>query len=514
VSIAKTIETPIAAKDCDAWLAGGNEAEHGRARKHELGQFLTPEPVADFMASLFRLDKPDVNLLDAGAGDGALIAAVIRRLCGERRKTREISITAYEIDSAVITRLQTTISRCRMQCERAGIAFSAKVHNADFIESVVPMVRNELFTRQSLVFNTVILNPPYRKIRSNSAERLLLRSAGIETTNLYAGFLALAVRLLGADGEMVSITPRSFCNGPYFRSFRVEFLASMSLRRLHVFESRSAAFNGDDVLQENIIFHATKSSRKPEQVVISSSSGEPGALVCEHAVPYCDVVSRADPEQFIHLVTDSGQSRAKAAMARLSATLSDLGLSVSTGRVVSFRVKSFLRDNPVQDAAPLIHPCHFNGGYVRWPRDDGRKPNAIVVNEETRELLVPSDTHVLVKRFTSKEERRRVVACIFDPHRVSGIFVGFENHLNYYHANGHGLPMILARGLTAFLNSTLVDVCFRQFNGHTQVNATDLRNLRYPSRQQLEHLGGLVDDPAADQEQLDSLLEKELHVTT
>lgn len=466
------------------------------------------------MASLFRLDRPVVNLLDAGAGEGALTAALVRRLCREHRKPREISVTAYEIDSAIIPQLQITLSLCRMQCERAGIAFSARVYNADFIESVVPMLRNELFGIKPSFFNTVILNPPYRKIHSNSTARLLLRSADIETTNLYTGFLALAVRLLDGDGEMVSITPRSFCNGPYFRSFRMEFLASMSLRQLHVFESRSAAFNGDDVLQENIIFHATKSPRQPERVIISSSSGEPGAPVREHTVAFGDVVSRSDPQQFIHLVANAGQARAKVAMNRLSATLSDLGLSVSTGRVVSFRAKSFLRDQPALDAVPLIHPCHFNEGHVQWPRTDRRKPNAIVVNDETRELLIPSDTHVLVKRFTSKEERRRVVACIFDPHRVSGIFVGFENHLNYYHAHGRGLSMILARGLTAFLNSTLVDVCFRQFNGHTQVNATDLRNLRYPSRRQLEHLGQIVEDVAINQQQLDDLVEKELDVTT
>ena len=70
--------------------------------------------------------------------------------------------------------------------------------------------------------------------------------------------------------------------------------------------------------------------------------------------------------------------------------------------------------------------------------------------------------------------------------------------------------MTLAKGLAMFLNSTLVDVYFRQFNGHTQVNATDLRSLRYPTRHQLERLGRLVDDPAANQEELDRFLEKEL----
>ena len=52
--------------------------------------------------------------------------------------------------------------------------------------------------------------------------------------------------------------------------------------------------------------------------------------------------------------------------------------------------------------------------------------------------------------------------------------------------------MDLARGLVAYLNSTFVDTYFRQFNGHTQVNATDLRNLRYPSVRQLERLGERV----------------------
>ena len=150
--------------------------------------------------------------------------------------------------------------------------------------------------------------------------------------------------------------------------------------------------------------------------------------------------------------------------------------------MVDFRAKEFLRQNPENDTAPLIYPCHFNGGFVHWPKEKARKPNAIVNNERTRELLVPAGVYVLVKRFSAKEERKRIVACIYDSHQIHAPLVGFENHLNYFHINGHGLPMALAKGLAAFLNSTVVDVYFRQFNGHTQVNATDLRSLNYPSK--------------------------------
>jgi hypothetical protein len=43
--------------------------------------------------------------------------------------------------------------------------------------------------------------------------------------------------------------------------------------------------------------------------------------------------------------------------------------------------------------------------------------------------------------------------------------------------------------LAAFLNTTAVDDHFRRFNGHTQVNATDLRLMKYPSRASLITLG-------------------------
>ena len=44
-------------------------------------------------------------------------------------------------------------------------------------------------------------------------------------------------------------------------------------------------------------------------------------------------------------------------------------------------------------------------------------------------------------------------------------------------------------GLAVFLNSSMVDDYFRQFNGHTQVNATDLRLMKYPNRKTLINLG-------------------------
>lgn len=480
------------------------------ARRHELGQFFTPPPVAEFMASIFETRWHNLDLLDAGAGDGALSASLVRKLCASRYRPEKISVTAYELDKALINPLQATLDECHQDCQRAGIRFSATVLNEDFIASAVSMVRDDFFVSQRPHFNAAIANPPYRKIRSDSSIRLLLRSAGIEAGNLYAGFIALISHLLADKAELVAITPRSFCNGPYFKPFRTEFLKTMSLRRLHVFDSRSAAFRRDNVLQENIIVHAIKSQTQPERIVISSNSGEPGQPIRENITSYRNVVLPEDVERFIHLTQNETQSSTREMMKRLPSSLVDLGLSVSTGRVVDFRAKEFLKQQPEHGTAPLIYPCHFNGGFVHWPKEKGRKPNAIVSNSRTHELLVPAGIYVLVKRFTVKEERKRIVACIYDSHRIHAPFVGFENHLNYFHLKGRGLPMLLAKGLAIFLNSTVVDTYFRQFNGHTQVNATDLRSLNYPSKIKLEMLGRKTDDLNMMQDELDMLVKQEL----
>ncbi len=422
-----------------------------------------------------------------------------------------IHATVYELDPVILPALRDTLEECEALCWTRRIAFKASLHHADFIQEIGGGVSGDLFSAAPPSFNLAIANPPYKKINTNSPERLALRSVGLETSNLYTGFVGLLARLLEAGGQMVAITPRSFCNGPYFRPFREDFLSKMKLQRLHVFESREAAFRDDGVLQENIIFHATKSQQQASTVTVSSSSGEADDSIVTKTFPFSEIVHPDDSERFIHIPADNGHASAKEQLSTLPASLASLGLTVSTGRVVDFRLKDALRPAPEAGTVPLLYPCHFNGGTVHWPKLDARKPNAILDNETTRQWLVPSGLYLLTKRFTSKEERRRLVACLFDPAEVKAEWLGFENHLNYFHANGTGLERMLALGLFAYLNSTLVDQYFRCFSGHTQVNATDLRKLAYPDRKTLEAIGRSLRSPGISQEELDQLVERHLH---
>ncbi len=466
-------------------------------RRAELGQFFTPPAVASFLASLFEFDGAPASALDPGAGVGSLTAAFVDRWLAEGRGP--LSVTAVECDTGLQIPLRDTLGECR----RSGVA--AELVPGDFIAWGLERSGVVLGPHEPPGFGYVIMNPPYRKIGVDSVERRRIAGLGVDVSNLYAAFLALAVRLIADGGQLVAITPRSFANGPYFRSFRRDFVGSMALRRVHVYDARDVAFADADVLQENVIFHAVKAAPKTT-VTITSSPGSGDDMLTVRNVPHDAVVHPGDPEVFVRLAVDDLAAGVADCMAQLPATLSRIGLSVATGRVVDFRVRQHLRADPGEDTVPLIYPAHFHRGRVRWPMVGGRKDNAIASNAETAPLLLPNGTYVVVKRFTSKEQRRRVVAVLVTPEDVPGPAVGFENHLNVFHDNNGPLDPVLARGLAAFLNSTLVDLHFRQWSGHTQVNATDLRSLRYPTAEALTALGSAVDVTEMAQEQLDGLV--------
>ena len=478
-----------------------------------MGQFLTPPHLASLLAGMFESAEGPVRLLDPGAGMGALTAAFVEAVLNRERKPLSLHLTVWEAEKSFSAGLEQVLERCVEVGRAAGVPTEFVLNDGDMLQEGAALVDEaDLFRRaqRNPGFTHVIMNPPYRKINTDSEARRVLRRTGLETSNLYTGFLWLAARLLEPEGQMVAITPRSFCNGPYFRPFREQFFGMMALERLHIFDRRDTLFSGDEVLQENLIMCARCSTKRRSSVVLSSSNGLPSGAARTRAVPYARVIDPADASRVVHLALEAVDDDAQGAVMGMPASLADLGIGVSTGRVVDFRARDFLRQNPGEHTVPLIYPLHFNGGCVHWPCPGTRKPNALLAVPETEELLVPNGVYVLVKRFTAKEERRRVVATVFRPEGRLAAFaaVGFENHLNYFHARGRALDAQLAEGLAIYLNSTLVDSYFRQFSGHTQVNATDLRGLRYPSKTQLSELAGSIEGRTRDQKAIDAAVDE------
>lgn len=469
-------------------------------KRDSLGQFFTPARAASLIASMPRLPaNGQIRVLDPGAGSGMLSAALVARILAERPGLA-VHVVAVECDGTTLPYLEDSLNAC----SAAGNGrVTYDIIGSDYLTASTGFDQDERLKG----FDVVIQNPPYAKLAASSPARAAVRAATTDTPNLYAAFLALAVAALKPGGQIAAITPRSFCNGPYFGEFRSFLLNQVSLDRLHVFESRSTVFADSGVLQENVIFAATRGGYR-ERIVLSSSNGHEDDAV-HREVAYADVVHPGDPHRFVRIVTNDEDTEVAERVLSLPDTLTSLRIMVSTGRVVDFRARECLHSEAVKNSAPLIYPGNLREGQVIWPREI-RKPQWFYpITEKHEKLLMPEGWYCVVKRFSAKEERRRVVAAVWSPDQISGP-VAFENHINVLHANGNGLDRETAFGLSMWLNSSLVDQFFRTFSGHTQVNATDLQSLRYPRVDSLRELGLLAPEQLPVQAEIDALLDKVL----
>ena len=485
--------------------------------KSSLGQYFTPSPICLYMASLFTNISGDIKLLDPGSGTGSLTAAFVDEAF-KRGKVDSLTVTTLDLERVVEPYIIETLNLIEKQARLHDVKLKSEFEFSDFI---LQFSQIDLFNRGKN-YTHIIMNPPYKKISASGNYRKALRQMGIETVNLYSGFVALAIQRLVKGGELVAILPRSFCNGSYYKSFRELILTQTAIKHIHIFDSRSNPFVADEVLQENIIIHLIKGVEQKEVTITSSLkadfsiNSETNTITAreqtQRIVSFDKIVKRNDRQKFIHITPHPIDQVIVDRLSIFKSNLAGIGVEVSTGAVVDFRLKNDLRFLLEPEAVPLLYPIHLNGK-VEWPKQS-KKPNAIKISEKSRKWLWQNQGYyVIVRRFSSKEERRRIVATVYDSCFESEL-IGFDNKLNVFHYQKRGLEKELAFGLYVYLNSTLLDRYYRLFGGHTQVNATDLRNINYPSIDVLIRIGKKVLYPHLSQTEIDNLIEQEINKMT
>ncbi len=452
--------------------AAGTSLNH----KESFGQYFTPYSIARFMSSLFPSTDKKIKLLDPGAGIGTLACSFMERIAKENWNTPDIHISAYDIDRDVYDTLKKNIASSSSGFKKADY----EIFSGDFLEKT----SFEYMWKINETYTHVIMNPPYKKIPANSKERQSARAFGLETVNLYSAFMGAAISLTEDNGYIVAIVPRSFCNGLYYKPFREFILKNCAIKHIHLFETRDKAFKDEAVLQENIIIMLQKNAVQGN-VKISYCNDDSFEGLSEFDSPFTQILHDGDNEKYFNIPTKQQFVNDNPAV---YSNLKDLGIKVSTGPTVDFRMKNLLLKDYAENSFQLIYSVHLKNHRLSWPQKS-KKPNAIMISETVRKQVFPKGFYVLVKRFSTKEETKRIVASLVRPDDFLNDSMAFENHLNVFHANKFSLSEDAAYGLICWLNSTYIDEKFRLFSGHTQVNATDLRNLPYPSLIDLEALG-------------------------
>jgi len=464
--------------------------------KESLGQYFTPAEVADFMASLLRpTKKPQVRILDPGAGSGVLSSAAVKALVQNPQSiSTSYHVDLFEIDSALMERLRSAMNHLKDWCAQRGKELSFQIYAEDFVmENASALSDQPSLLQTPAKYDVVISNPPYFKISKDDPRAVACTGIVYGQPNIYALFMAISAALLSQNGQLLFITPRSFASGQYFKAFRKFFFSQIALSRIHQFVSRVDAFDRDSVLQENIITYGTKSKHtQASRIIISSSQGrsdlnKPSELI----VNECDILDIEN--DFLLTLPSNKQDLAVLEMVRSwKNSLEKMELKISTGPVVPFRATEFLCGDCGEKAVPLYWIQHVKPMQTVFPLSPFRKQQWFKHTKTSQKLLVRNQNMILMRRFSPKEDFRRLTVAPFFSSEFGGEWVGLENHLNYIYKPQGKLSVQEMLGLSAFLSSKLFDTYFRIFNGNTQVSATELRSAPLPEPETLLEIGELI----------------------
>ena len=427
-----------------------------------------------YMAALFSLDleKKELSFLDAGAGTGILSAALLDQIY-QLGYTGKVNLTCYETDSVVLPVLEQNL---RLAKDRYGISYSIKTEN--YITSQYFGI-GTLIDEDSCKYDYIIGNPPYLKISKDAPEALSMPSVCHGAPNLYFLFLAMGIYNLKSEQELVYIIPRSWTSGAYFKKFRDYLFGNAAITDIHLFDSRDKVFGGESVLQETIIVKVKKTRNEPNTINISTSSDSEFNNIRKFKAPYHTVIPK---NHYVYLITDEKDANVIERVNNLTQTLPDIQLKMQTGIIVDFRTREVLRDNMEDGAFPLLYAQHIKDGRVVWPLG---KEGEVIQTDHAAYLQENSD-FLLVKRFTSKEEKRRLQCGIYLKQRYSQFkYISTQNKVNFVKCDS---PCI-TYGLYVLLNSSLYDAYYRILNGSTQVNSTEINQIPIPSRDIIEEMG-------------------------
>ena len=435
---------------------------------------MTPAAIASFMAQRAVAGVGDgvVRILDPAAGSGVLLAAAVAALLAKPSVPTRIELLVFEIDTRLADELHETCLACQGAAAKQGVSLRFDLRHEDFLLSALCLA-------QQPVADVIIANPPYFKLNARDPRVRAHRYATHGQANIYGLFMAACAALLRAGASYCFITPRSWTNGPYFSAVRRHLLARTRLDAVHVFESRTDHFDDDAVLQEAMITWATA---RPVDANVIPSGSESGDDLGREVGPVASHrrIVREGQDQVIFLPDDD---LSEAFPSQWTETLGSLGLRVSTGPTVAFRANGHLSERAAAGSVPLLWMQHVRRMSVRWPID--KKREHIIANAATAWMLLHNEPMVILRRFSPKEDVRRVTAAPYLGD-LPGSYFGLENHLNYIYRPGGSMTTREVRGLAAWLNSAVVDRYFRGVSGNTQINASELRRLPLPPWSVLE----------------------------
>jgi len=467
-------------------------AKNSKEQKKILGQFFTPAKVAHFMAGLFDVNfqKKKIKILDPGCGALSLTCALVERLINQNQEIERIEIDAFDTDISLKEIITNVSNVLKNWGEEQGVKININYSNLDFLLSHEMYLKKDFNTP---IYDFIVSNPPYFKINKEDVRISIFNSPLRGQQNIYSLFLLGASKLLSKQGQLVFIVPRSFTSGVYFQSFQNLLLKKISIKYFHLFNSRTDGFKKDKVLQENLILKAVPINKTPSsKIKISSSNGVSDLELLEEKEFLVEqLFKKIGKLNIIHLPVNELEEEAMNLFSTWTHNLNSFGMKVSTGPVVPFRCRPYLKHRKPKNSncVPLIWMHNCLKMKLNWPDKKTDKEAWIANNQQSNSKTIKNQNYILLRRFSSKDDNAKLVATPYLEKNFSHNRLGVENHLNYLYKKEGTLEVKEVFGLSVLYNSSIFDAYIRSLSGNTQVSATELNGLPLPPINIIKKIG-------------------------
>jgi adenine-specific DNA-methyltransferase len=332
---------------------------------------------------------------------------------------------------------------------------------------------------QEPLASTVLMNPPYGRIRLDDQERLRWSHAVYGHANRYGLFMAAGAAQLRQGGVLAALVPAGWLGGCYFQRLRVLLAAEAPLHQVAYVRERSDVFS-TGVLQETLLATFVR-GEQPQDVRCDALAVNGRSTRVSIGIARPPVL----PDLPWPLPRDASDVPLVRRATTLRARLSDYGWKVSTGPLVWNRAKDRISSRRREGSIKIMWAADLDGGRPRRAR--AREPQRwLQLRPGDDRTLVLDRPAVLVQRTTAPEQPRRLLAAELDATCLEewGGRVVVENHVNVLTCIDPDSPLT-ARLLVALLGSAAFDRLYWCHTGSVAVSAYELAAMPLPDQRTL-----------------------------
>lgn len=296
---------------------------------------------------------------------------------------------------------------------------------------------------------------------------------------LYCAYMAISIELLNSNGQLLSITPRTYTSGDYSIGFRKFLLSQMSIQRIKLI------YEHINLNHQTLLSSFKKSEKQAENLTIQQFSIEKGIYISDTVFRSTDIIQFDSNDLAIYLPLTLTDLDTIKEVESYPLTFEDAGYQISTGPIIASQFpdevigsgkKVF--DNSI-GLVPLINLHNIKTLTTNWtgkhPKDKSVDPR----DNKMSSKLILNQPYVFLRRINAGFRTHKLTASVYNAYG-SFKYLTVENHINYISKKNGALKQEEATLIASFLNSEKCRVYFSCTSGSSQFNAKKIRKLKFP----------------------------------